>query len=227
MPKKKAAKKTAKPKKKFVPWKPKIHYLKMGASSKRILLRPYKASDFKGWLAGNAALKPKQNEFDIPPPPPEKCSKEIFAKRVKDQHLSAKNHNTFNFGVFDRKTGLWLGGIDLFIISPKIRCANLGYWVLNTHWGNGYAPEAAMLALKIAFEQLDLKRVEASCELKNKASAKVALKAGMFEEGMRRKYPIPTGMKDLYVFGMNSLDWKSHRKALKSSRKARKETSAR
>jgi len=181
----------------------------MGAQSKRLLLRPYKASDYKGWLAGNMALKPKQNPWDIPPPPPEKCSKEIFDKRVKDMQKSAQLRSTYNFGVFDRHTGLWLGEIGLFIISPKIRSANLGYWVLNNHWGNGYAPEAALLAFKIAFEQLDLKRVEASCELKNKSSAKVALKAGMFEEGMRRKYPIPTGMKDLYVFGMNSIDWKA------------------
>jgi ribosomal-protein-alanine N-acetyltransferase len=183
-------------------------YSRMGARSKRLVLRPWKVSDFRGWVAGNEALLPKRNPWDIPPPDRKWWTAENFAKRVRHQREIAKAGHVFNFGVFDRKTGEWRGGIDLFIISPKIRCANLGYYVLNTHWGKGIAPEASRLALDIAFKQLNLRRVEASCELKNKASARVALKAGMFKEGLRRKYPIPAGLRDLYVFGMNCEDWK-------------------
>lgn len=184
----------------------------MGAETRRLVLRPWKASDFRRWEAGNLARKPSQNPWDFGPPPRKWWTAKNFAKRVKQQRESAKAGRVFNFGIFERAGGRWVGGIDLFVFDHAHRAANLGYFILNTDWGKGYAPEASKAALDISFSQLALLRVEASCELKNKASARVALKAGMFAEGMRKKYPIPSGMKDLYVFGMNSVDWKKTRR---------------
>ncbi len=184
----------------------------MIARSQRIELRPYLAGDFDSWLTGNLWRKKKQNEFDTKPQPRKNLTRAFFNKRKRNLEKRAAERSCFIFGIFHRHTGEHLGVIDLYIISPRSHWANLGYLVLNQHWGNGFGPEAASLALEIAFKQLDLLRVEASCELHNKASARVALKAGMFEEGLRRKYPIPAGMKDLYVFGMNSVDFKKRKR---------------
>lgn len=196
------------------PWKPKLPYARMRAGSNLLELRPFRASDYPEWLATFDRLKPKQNEFDPKPRPRKKRTRPFFAKMLLNQRKAVKR-GIFIFPVFERSSGHLVGCIDLFVFDLSHRTANLGYVVHNNRWGEGIAPEASRLALDLSFSQLALKRVEASCELHNKASARVALKAGMFEEGMRRKFPIPSGMKDLYVFGMNSIDWKKIRQRRK------------
>lgn len=121
--------------------------------------------------------------------------------------VSAKR-KIFIFGLFDRRSGANVGRIDLFVFSTSHRWANLGYAVHNQCWGQGYASEGSKLALQIGFGPLNLQRIEASCELANKASAKVARKAGLTFEGKRKKFPIPGGPADLFVFGENVFDWK-------------------
>jgi ribosomal-protein-alanine N-acetyltransferase len=151
------------------------------------------------------------NSFDDRTRSKKELSKTAFLKFCRRCAKRGRDRAIFIFGIFERKTGSHLGRVDLWVLNPVIRTANLGYYVHNPFWGHGYASEAARLAQKIAFGPLNLRRVEASCELKNKASACVALKSGMIPEGLRRKYPIPSGMKDLFVYGMNSVDFRRRR----------------
>lgn len=183
----------------------------MGARSARIELRPYKLSDFPSYVRGFELRGRKRNKFDEGPVTEKFLSRANYLGRMKKQHKRGRTRECFIFGIFDRKTGAHLGGIDLWMISSALRMVNLGYYIHNHAAGRGYGSEAARLAQEIAFRQIDLLRVEASCEPQNKASARVALKAGMFPEGLRRNYPIPGGPTDLYAFGMSAMDFKKRR----------------
>lgn len=121
----------------------------------------------------------------------------------------------FVFGIFDRVTGACLGTLDLYVLNRTLRWANLGYQIHNNHWGKGIASEAAALALKLAFGPLDFHRVEASCELDNRASARVALRAGMIAEGIRRNFFSHGGGTDVRVLGISAIDFKSKLKTKK------------
>ncbi len=54
-----------------------------------------------------------------------------------------------------------------------------GYFLAHSHWGQGYATEAALLVLDLAFSSLGADRARASCDEANKASERVLVKCGL------------------------------------------------
>ena len=65
--------------------------------------------------------------------------------------------------------------------------AELGYWVGEPYWGNGYCSEAACALIDFGFEQLELKQIIAEHLRNNPASGRVMRKAGMQHIGSARK----------------------------------------
>ena len=63
------------------------------------------------------------------------------------------------------------------------RRAELSYWVAPEFWGNGYATDAADLAVEHAFDGLGLHKVTAKAYATNEASQRVLEKVGFREEG--------------------------------------------
>ena len=51
-----------------------------------------------------------------------------------------------------------IGGADLRVVSTRDRRAELGYGLARSHWGQGYATEAAGLLLRFGFERLGMRR---------------------------------------------------------------------
>lgn len=66
--------------------------------------------------------------------------------------------------------------------------AELGYWLGRPHWGQGYASEAALAALRWAFGVLGVDRVCAQHLGGNERSARVLRGLGMQPEGVRRQH---------------------------------------
>jgi len=69
------------------------------------------------------------------------------------------------------------GAISLVIIDGKK--GELGYWIGEPYWGNGYCTEATKAIIKFSFTLLDLQRVIAEHLASNPASGEVMKKAGM------------------------------------------------
>lgn len=59
----------------------------------------------------------------------------------------------------------------------------LGYWIARSHWGLGYATEAAAAVVEIARDGLRLKRLTASHFVDNPASGRVLEKLGFQPTG--------------------------------------------
>jgi ribosomal-protein-alanine N-acetyltransferase len=66
--------------------------------------------------------------------------------------------------------------------------AYLGYYVGAQYAGQGYMTEALRLALKHAFEDLKLHRLEANIQPENSASIALVKRAGFVREGFSRRY---------------------------------------
>jgi ribosomal-protein-alanine N-acetyltransferase len=81
-----------------------------------------------------------------------------------------------------------VGLIGLSSIDFINRNAELGYFIGPEYWGRGYATEAVGLALKYAFEWLNLKKVYARVFEPNIASSKVLEKNGFQLVGRMRKH---------------------------------------
>lgn len=185
-----------------------IAYSKTSAQNRRIVIRPYKLSDFKACHSSHTNRLEIQNEYDRPIKIAQLESYSEFKIVVERSRRRAKEREQFTYGVFDKKTGAFIGQIALMEISNHLRWYNLGYHIQNQFYSKGYATEACKLLLKIGFKQLGIHRIEASMLFKNKASRKVAEKIGMIYEG-KRINPLPNIPNfDSYVFGANVRDFK-------------------
>ena len=58
-------------------------------------------------------------------------------------------------------------------------CVEIGWRLSFKHWGKGYATEAAKMALKIGFENFDLKEIVSFTAMQNLRSIAVMQKIGM------------------------------------------------
>jgi RimJ/RimL family protein N-acetyltransferase len=56
--------------------------------------------------------------------------------------------------------------------------AELGYWIAEEYWGNGYAVEASKVLIQRAFEELNVKEIYATYRCENSQSKRVLEKLG-------------------------------------------------
>lgn len=92
----------------------------------------------------------------------------------------------YDWAVVERESGRMIGTCGFAKIDEANRYAELGYVLNRNYWGHGYAAEAARSVMRIGFETLDLKRIEARFMTDNTASARVMEKLGMKYEGTKR-----------------------------------------
>ena len=109
----------------------------------------------------------------------------------------------YSFGIRDRQTERFLGGVGLNFVNRVHQSVNLGYWVRTSATGHGVASRATRLVAKFALEQLGVQRVEIIVATGNLASQRVAEKAGAVREGVARKRLLIWGeAMDAVVFSL-------------------------
>jgi ribosomal-protein-serine acetyltransferase len=96
------------------------------------------------------------------------------------------NGTDYDFAVVDVHDGSFLGGCGLNQFNQVNNLANLGYWTRTSRTGQGIATAAVRLLARFGFEALKLKRIEIVAAVDNKASQRVAEKAGATREGVLR-----------------------------------------
>lgn len=185
-----------------------VPYRKIQITGKRLELRPYKFSDFRKLQLSQQARLPINDKYDESIPTAKESDYEKHKERLRRHRVHGKEGHHFIFGAFDKKTGDYIGQIDIFTINKQLRWANIGYHIQNQHFGNGYASEAARLGLRIAFNLLGFHRIEAAMELDNTASQRVAIKIGLRFEGVRKKFFPDNGGIDMNVYSNNAIDYR-------------------
>lgn len=96
-----------------------------------------------------------------------------------------------------------IGIISFSPPHPHHRRTEMGFTIARTHWGRGFATEAATAVIAFGFDTLQLLRVEAVCLPENLASARALMKAGMRYEGLLRNYQVWRGKPcDLQMYAV-------------------------
>lgn len=112
-------------------------------------------------------------------------------------YKSYLNGREVSFGIF--KDNVLIGKIRISnIVLGVLRSCTVGYSIDELEQGKGYMKEALKLAMRYAFEVLELHRIEASTLLDNKRSQGVLKACGFKELGINEKY--------LFING----EWKDH-----------------
>ncbi len=113
----------------------------------------------------------------------------------------------YDLAITDAKEGLFLGGCGLNHINRTNKYANLGYWVRSTRTGQGVATAATLLVAEFGFSELKLNRMEIAAAIGNKASQRVAEKAGAHREGiLRNRIAVRDQIYDAVMFSLIAAD---------------------
>ena len=90
--------------------------------------------------------------------------------------------------------------------------ATLGYWVDERAGGRGHATRAVRLALRYAFEEVGLHRVQPAIVPRNVRSLRVAEKVGFRREGRALRYLRINGTwEDHEIYALTAEDWEGMR----------------
>jgi ribosomal-protein-alanine N-acetyltransferase len=104
-----------------------------------------------------------------------------------------------------------IGSIELRIPQGPNRSGNIGYLLRRRSWGQGFMAEAARAILAVAFRDVDLHRVWATCDPRNQASYRVMEKLGMRREAHFRKDVLEKGeWRDSYLYAILAEEWPPH-----------------
>lgn len=106
-----------------------------------------------------------------------------------------KNKDQYAFAMRQKIDSRFIGGIGLIVDLANNR-AELGYWLAEPFWNQGFTTEAVQAILKYGFEVLNLNKIIAVYLSTNEGSGKVMIKSGMIKEGELKDHDIK---KDLTV----------------------------
>ena len=102
-----------------------------------------------------------------------------------------------------------IGSIGLRMKDEANRNADIGYVLNRKYWGHGYITESACAILEVAFKQLKLHRVWATCDTRNRSSYRVMERLGMRREGLFVKDAIEKGeWRDTYLYAILAEEWR-------------------
>ena len=117
--------------------------------------------------------------------------------------------NLFIFGAWERASGAYVG--ECYLANPhwEVPRIEVGYFVVRSSTGQGYATEAARAMLRYAFMELGVERVELQCRIDNTASQRVAERCGFTLEGRsRRQHRMKSGaLVDVLWYGLLREEW--------------------
>jgi RimJ/RimL family protein N-acetyltransferase len=89
--------------------------------------------------------------------------------------------------IYCGRTGQLLGSVGGFIEKHRM---TFGYCLAQDAWGKGFATEAAHAFVAAAIAHPAIIRIQAYCDVENRASARVLEKAGLTYEGTLRRYMV-------------------------------------
>lgn len=115
-------------------------------------------------------------------------------------------------GIWQKQTGIYLGGSGLHRIRWEVPSFEIGYWLRASAWGQGYVTETVRLLCALAFETLGGQRVEIRCDARNARSAAVPLRCGFVREAcLRNESRDGAGnLRDTLVFALTPEDYAQH-----------------
>lgn len=118
-----------------------------------------------------------------------------------------KSRSNFIFAIRLKETNGFIGGMGL-APEPEFSRTEIGYWLAEPFWNQGFATEALAAMIGFGFEELQLNKVCASHFRTNPASGRVMEKCGMIKEGELKEH---VKRKDVYydmvVYGLTRRDF--------------------
>jgi RimJ/RimL family protein N-acetyltransferase len=156
----------------------------------RLVLRPLEGADIS--VVHAACQDPDIPRWTSVPSPYTREHAEAFVREFCPNGW--QNDTMYNFGVFTRGDGQFVGSMGLVrlaLLYTEERQAELGYWTAKEQRGRGYTVEAARAVCDWAFAVLGVERMEWYAEAGNFASRAVPCRPRRHPPRRMERLPAP------------------------------------
>ena len=184
----------------------------------RVVLRPLTPADWEAWRevrkrCRDWLVKWEPRAAAGHPDPTE--DRRAYVARCSARERERELGSGFGFGIF--VDGRFCGEINLNSIQRgPFQNAYIGYWMDEAMAGRSYTPEAVVVLLQFAFEDLGLHRVQISIIPRNSASRRVVEKLALRDEGVALRYLEINGTWEDHIrFAITSEEWLRRRDELR------------
>jgi len=184
---------------------------------RRVLLRPLTVSDFEQWQEvrrRNVDWLTKWEPIRIAGQPDVVEDRDAFAVRCSARQRERQLGTGYGFGIFAE--GDFAGEINLSSVQRgPFQSSYVGYWIDEKQAGNGYVPEALIVLVRYAFEELRLHRVQIAIIPRNAASRRVVEKLDLRSEGVAERYLEINGVWEDHVrYAITAEEWEARAEEL-------------
>ncbi|WP_328771178.1 GNAT family N-acetyltransferase [Streptomyces sp. NBC_00286] len=142
--------------------------------TERLLLRRWRESDLEPWAAMNADPEVREHLGEL-------LTREQSDAAVAVMQAEFDERGFGWWALEARETGEFIGrvGLDEVDEDMPFTGVDIGWRLMRSAWGHGYATEAALVCLAFGFETLGLPELVASTTAKNLRSQAVMRRIGM------------------------------------------------
>ncbi|MEW6153330.1 MAG: GNAT family protein [Actinomycetota bacterium] len=181
---------------------------------RRVVLRPLVSHDFEQWREVRHRNVDWLTKWEPRPPegfPNEAIDRTAFGARCGAREREWQLGTGYGFGIFVE--GRFAGEMNLSGVQRgPFQNAYVGYWIDQARAGNGYVPEALIVAARFAFDEIGLHRLQVAIIPRNHASRRVVEKLGLRDEGVALRYLAINGVWEDHVrYAITAEEWLERR----------------
>lgn len=174
--------------------------------TERLVLRPPVAEDFAGFCAFHADAEAMKYLGGMITPP-------VVWRNMRSTAGAWALDGFSMFSVIEKATGQWIGRIGpLYPHGWPDR--EVGWGLLSSAWGRGYAKEAAVATMDYGFDILGWDKIIHTIDPANVASGAVAKSLGSYVMG-ECNLPDPYSHMQVEIWGQTRDDWRINRQKFK------------
>ena len=184
---------------------------------RRVTLRPLNVADFPQWQDVRTRSHDWLTRWEPrrPPGTPDVVSsRAAFAARCRARDRERQLGAGYGFGIFAGSR--FCGEINVNGVQRgPFQNAYVGYWIDEECAGQGLVPEAVVVVVRHAFEDLGLHRLQIAIIPRNTASRRVVEKLGIRDEGIAQRYLEINGVWEDHVrYAITVEEWRERRNEL-------------
>jgi [ribosomal protein S5]-alanine N-acetyltransferase len=153
----------------------------------RLILRELRDTDAAALTLALGNFNISRNTSSIPHPYSQTDAVEFIARQKSKPSASVKKVIALKSAPDEL-----IGSVRLHINAATNNC-ELGYWIAEPHWGNGYATEAASYIIEHAFSELGYSEIIADYNDDNPASGRVLFNLGFSETAKGEDFSVAQG----------------------------------